>query len=157
MVASHAEAFARITDERLVEIMPGLSGIDMRTETATLFASGSRDLADAHAAHPEARTFRYVFTWRSPALSGALAHRLQHRERLEVVRHREGVALSDAVAEDPVRGVEALCLAQPDTPEPANAAMCGWRSTARGQGTRVSCPASSNVKKRGTRPPGAWQ
>ncbi|MFI7349732.1 hypothetical protein ACIBSR_26215 [Streptomyces sp. NPDC049936] len=39
----------------------------------------------------------------------------------------------------------------------ANAAMCGWRSTARGQGTRLSCPASSNVRNRGTRPPGALQ
>ncbi|MDX3054380.1 carboxylesterase family protein [Streptomyces sp. NE06-03E] len=34
-VEPHIEAFARITDERLVEIMPGLSGIDMRTATAT--------------------------------------------------------------------------------------------------------------------------
>ncbi|MEU1350285.1 carboxylesterase family protein [Streptomyces sp. NPDC005795] len=33
-VAPHADAFARITDERLVEIMPGLTGIDLRTAAA---------------------------------------------------------------------------------------------------------------------------
>ncbi|MCL7365978.1 carboxylesterase/lipase family protein [Streptomyces ardesiacus] len=167
-VAPHAEAFARITDDRLVEITPGLSGIDLRTATAgdpllglspfslvldrqpadavaagqgahadlligtnaeeghlylapfgtlgtstaadleataalfhpdparyvaslrrgrpgatagelrsalmaeALFVAGSRDLADAHAAHPGSRTFRYEFAWRSPALGGHL-------------------------------------------------------------------------------------
>lgn len=167
-VAPHAEAFAGVSDERLVEIMPGLSGIDMRTATASdpliglspfsvvldrqpadavadgqgarvdlligtnaeegnlylapfdalgtstaadveataallrpdparyvasfrrrrpgatagelrsaliseaLFVAGSRDLADAHAAHPGSRTFRYEFAWRSPALGGEL-------------------------------------------------------------------------------------
>ncbi|GAA2132953.1 carboxylesterase/lipase family protein [Actinomadura napierensis] len=34
-VAPHADAFAGVPDERLVEIMPELSGIDLRTETAT--------------------------------------------------------------------------------------------------------------------------
>ncbi|WP_106403794.1 carboxylesterase/lipase family protein [Actinocorallia populi] len=37
-----------------------------------LFAAGSRDLADAHAALPGSRTFRYEFAWRSPALGGEL-------------------------------------------------------------------------------------
>ncbi|MFE2461708.1 carboxylesterase/lipase family protein [Streptomyces sp. NPDC059402] len=167
-VAPRAEAFARITDERLLEIVPGLSAIDLRTTTAgdpliglgpfsvvlerqpadavadgqgasvdlligtnaeegnlylapfgtlattttadveataalfrpdparyaaslrrsrpgatagelrsalmseALFVAGSRDLADAHAAHPGSRTFRYEFAWRSPALGGEL-------------------------------------------------------------------------------------
>ncbi|MDN3247983.1 MULTISPECIES: carboxylesterase family protein [unclassified Streptomyces] len=167
-VAPHAEAFAGITDDRLVEVVPGLSGIDLRTATAgdplmglspfsvvldrqpadavaggqganvdlligtnadegnlylapfgtlststtadveataalfrpdparyvaslrrsrpgatagelrsallaeALFVAGSRDLADAHAAHPGSRTFRYEFAWRSPALGGQL-------------------------------------------------------------------------------------
>ncbi|GGQ19245.1 carboxylesterase family protein [Streptomyces mutabilis] len=37
-----------------------------------LFVAGSRDLADAHAAHPGSRTFRHEFAWRSPALGGEL-------------------------------------------------------------------------------------
>ncbi|MEU2085368.1 carboxylesterase family protein [Streptomyces albus] len=167
-IPPHAEAFARVSDRRLVDVMPGLTGIDLRTATDSdpliglspfsvvldrqpadsvadglgadvdlligtnaeeahlylapfgtlssstaadaeaaaalfrpdpadylktfrrsrpqatdgelrsalmseaLFVGGSRDLADAHAAHPEARTFRYEFAWRSPALGGEL-------------------------------------------------------------------------------------
>ncbi|MBO8200852.1 carboxylesterase/lipase family protein [Streptomyces smyrnaeus] len=37
-----------------------------------LFIGGSRDLADAHAAHPDTRTYCYEFAWRSPALDGEL-------------------------------------------------------------------------------------
>ncbi|MFI6946624.1 carboxylesterase/lipase family protein [Streptomyces sp. NPDC050422] len=167
-VAPHSEAFAEVSDERLVEVMSDLSGIDLRTMTDSdpllglspfsivlarqpadvvadgqgadvdlligtnaeeghlylapfgtlststtadaeataalfhpdpagcartfrrsrpratsgelrsalmseaLFVAGSRSLADAHAAHPGSRTFRYEFAWRSPALGGEL-------------------------------------------------------------------------------------
>ncbi|MFH8793373.1 carboxylesterase/lipase family protein [Streptomyces sp. NPDC017941] len=79
--AADVEATAARAHPRPAELLaavraahPGATPAELRSAVLSeaLFGAGSRALADAHAAKSPARTHRYAFTWRSPAVGGLL-------------------------------------------------------------------------------------
>lgn len=79
--------------EALRRRRPEVTFGELRSEimSEALFVAGSRSLANAHAGHPKARTFRYEFAWRSAALEGQLgaAHTVELPFVFDVTDHAD--------------------------------------------------------------------
>lgn len=78
-IRSHPQPMRLIEAYRTAR--PGASFGELRAAILgdAAFGAGSRALADAHAAHPRSRTYRYEFAWRSQAVGGDLgaAHTME--------------------------------------------------------------------------------